>query len=144
MLGLTMAIGSLLIYQEFRKNRGSRIGFIMMGLAGIGTVLVGLFPENVNIFGHGVGAFFALLVGNLSMMVLAFAIKQAHTSFRFYTFLSGFLSTLAFVLYLLHINFGLGQGGMERVVSYPQTFWLALFGLYMSATRVRARMHHHA
>src|SRR3569623_678215 len=40
MLGITMALGSILIYQEFRKNRGSRIGFTLMGLAGIGTVFV--------------------------------------------------------------------------------------------------------
>jgi len=141
MLGLTMAIGSLLIYQEFRKNRGSHVGFSLMGLAGVGTVLVGLFPENVNSFGHGLGAFFGLLVGNLSMMILALAIRQARNGFRLYTFLSGLLSTLAFVLFMTKINFGLGQGGMERFVSYPQTLWLTLFGLYMSATRVRARMH---
>jgi hypothetical membrane protein len=136
-----MAIGSLLIFQEFKKSFGSRIGFTMMGLAGAGTVLVGIFPENVNSFGHGLGALFGLLVGNLSMIVLALSIRQARNGFRLYTFLSGLLSTVAFVLFMLHIDFGLGQGGMERLVSYPQTLWLALFGLYMSATRVRARMH---
>jgi len=140
LLGLTMAIGSLLIYQEFRKSRGSLAGFTLMGLGGVGTVLVGLFPENVNSLGHGVGAFFGLLAGNVSMMILAVAIWQARSGFRLYTFLSGLVSSLAFLLFLLHVNLGLGQGGIERVASYPQTLWLTLFGLYMSATRVRVWM----
>src|ERR1700740_1286249 len=33
MLGATMAIGSLLIYQEFKESRGSLLGFTLMGLA---------------------------------------------------------------------------------------------------------------
>ncbi len=34
MLGFTMALGSLLIYQEFRQSRASFIGFSLMALAG--------------------------------------------------------------------------------------------------------------
>jgi hypothetical protein len=41
-------------------------------------------------------------------------------------------------LFIGHVDFGLGRGGMERLVSYPQTIWLVLFGVYMSATRIRA------
>lgn len=143
MLGLTMAVGSLLIYQEFRKNHLSLIGFSLMSLGGFGTVLVGLFPENVNGLMHGIGAFFGLLIGNISLMILALAIRQARRGFRLYTFLSGLLSSLAFILFFAGVNFGLGQGGMERLVSYPQTIWLTLFGLYMTSTRLRARMHRH-
>jgi hypothetical membrane protein len=140
MLGTTMAIGSLLIYQEFKESRGSLLGFSLMGLAGLGTVFVGLFPENTVLALHASGAVLGLFVGNVSLMILALAIRQARNGFRLYTFLSGFGSVLAFGLFTLGINFGLGQGGMERLVSYPQTIWLTLFGLYMSATRIRARM----
>lgn len=144
LLGVTMAVGSLLIYQEFRKSRATLIGFALMGLAGAGTILVGLNPENVNSLGHGLGAFLGLVVGNVSMVILAIAIHQARKGFRVYTMLSGSLSIVAFVLFMLKINLGIGQGGMERLVSYPQTLWLALFGIYMSATRIRARMHQRA
>lgn len=47
-LGLTMIVGSVLIYHEFRESRGTAVGFGFMALAGAGTLLVGLFPENVN------------------------------------------------------------------------------------------------
>jgi hypothetical membrane protein len=136
-LGTTMALGSLLIYQEFHRSWGSLIGFNMMGLSGFGTIMVGLFPENTIPLLHGIGAFFALGVGNLSLVVLAFAITQARTSFRVYTFLSGMVSLVAFTLFVLGAYRGLGQGGMERVVSYPQTIWLILFGAYMTLARYR-------
>src|SRR4051812_21773515 len=44
LLGITMAAGSLLIYQEFKESRASLVGFSLMALAGFGTMLVGLFP----------------------------------------------------------------------------------------------------
>ncbi len=138
MLGITMAVGSQLIYTEFRRSRASRIGFGLMGLAGLGTVLVGLYPENTISWMHAIGAFLALGVGNLSLVVLAFAIQQARRNFRIYTFLSGVLSLVAFGLFVGGISLGLGQGTMERIVSYPQTIWLIMFGLYMTATRYRA------
>ena len=43
LLGLTMVIGSVLTYQLMRM---SRVGFSLMALAGIGAILVGLFPED--------------------------------------------------------------------------------------------------
>lgn len=138
MLGVTMALGSLLIYQEFQRSRASLIGFSLMALAGFGTILVGAFPENTVILLHGIGAFLALGVGNLSLIILALAIKQARKSFRIYTFISGTLSIIAFLLFITGTYLAIGPGTIERIVSYPQTVWLILFGLYMTATRVRA------
>lgn len=130
-LGITMAIGSLLIYERLQKSRAALIGFVMMGLGGLGTILVGLFPENTVSYMHAGGAIFGLLVSNISLVVLAFALKQLQTSFRIYTFISGTVSLTAFALFTLGINLGLGQGGIERVISYPQITWMILLGLYL-------------
>ncbi|HET8708649.1 MAG TPA: DUF998 domain-containing protein [Candidatus Saccharimonadales bacterium] len=138
MLGVTMALGSLLIYQEFRRSRATLIGFSLMALAGFGTILVGAFPENTISQLHAIGAFLALGIGNIGLIVLALAIKQARQSFRVYTFLSGIVSLTAFVLFIAHAYLGLGPGTIERLASYPQTTWLILLGLYMSGTRLRA------
>lgn len=137
-LGLTMAIGSLLIYQEFRESRASLGGFSLMGLAGLGTLLVGLFPENTVVAMHVIGAVLALLVGNVSLVVLALALRNENSGLRVYTLVSGSVSILAFILFAFGIYLGIGRGGMERLVSYPLTVWLILFGLYMSRTHLRA------
>lgn len=139
MLGITMALGALFIYQGFRKTRATFIGFILMALAGFGTFLVGMFPENTIGWAHALGAALALGVGNLSLLFLAFGLRQVRQGFRLYTFSSGMLSLIVLGLFVFNINFGLGQGTMERIVSYPQTAWLILLGLHMSATRIRAR-----
>jgi len=139
MLGLTMAVGSLLIYQEFRKSRLSLLGFSLMAAGGVGTILVGAFPENTIAALHGLGAVFGLLVGNLSLIVLSLALTKVPRSLRIYTLLTGLFTVVSFILFTQQITFGLGQGGMERLVSYPQTLWLTLFGLYMTRTHLRAR-----
>lgn len=141
LLGITMAIGSLFIYQEFKRTWQSLIGFLLMGLSGVGTLLVGIYPENDNSLLHGIGAGMAFGLGNLSLIVLALAITQAQNLFRWYTGLSGVFALIALGLYLTHTYLGLGQGGMERVVAHPQTIWLILFGAYMTATRYRAHRH---
>ena len=138
LLGITMALGSLFIYQEFRRTTTTFLGFNLMALAGFGTMLVGLFPENSNGLLHGIGAFLAFVPGNASLVVLAIGITQARRSFRAYTFISGSLSLVAFMLFATGHNLGLGQGGIERLISYPQTLWLVLFGAYMTATRLRS------
>jgi hypothetical membrane protein len=48
LLGLTMIVGARLIYEEFNKTTFTKIGFTLMGLAGFGTILVGIFPENTH------------------------------------------------------------------------------------------------
>jgi hypothetical membrane protein len=130
-LGLTMISGSVLIYQEFRENSGSKLGFTFMALAGFGTVLVGLFPENVSATFHALGALLPFLLGNVALLIFG-VFLEIPKAFRIYTVLSGIITIAALALFVTK-NYGfLGQGGMERVASYPQTLWLIIFGIYMS------------
>lgn len=137
--GVTMAAGAGLIYREFERTVLSRIGFILMALAGVGTIVVGLFPENTVTILHQTGASLGLGVGSLSIVILALGLKEVGAGFRVYSFASGVLSLLAFGMFATHHFLGIGRGGMERLASYPFTVWLIAFGLYMSAVRVRAR-----
>ncbi len=136
-LGLLMASGSLLIYQEFRENRGTLAGFILMGIAGLGTVAVGLAPENVNRIAHFTGALMPLLLGNVSMVVLSLALTRVNRWMRLYTFLSGAVALVGLLFFIVHVYGPLGIGGMERLAAYPQTVWLILFGVYMTHNHIR-------
>lgn len=142
-LGTTMALGSLLIYQEFRESKWSLIGFSLMALAGLGTMLVGFFPENTISWLHLLGAFLALGVGNLSLIILALALYRVRRSFRIYTIITGVVSLLAFTLLAFGIYLGVGPGTIERIASYPQTIWLTLFGIYMTSSHLRSRQQSH-
>lgn len=135
-LGVTMVAGAVLIYQEFRKSRGSAWGFGAMAAAGVGTILVGIFAENTNSSLHEFGSMLPFVIGNVGLVVLGKTLDIPRR-FRQYTIASGVVSLAALVLFVSGMYLGLGRGGMERVVAFPQTIWLIVFGLYMSRSHVR-------
>lgn len=136
LLGVTVTIGSFFITSAFRKNYKSRLGFRCMALAGIGTIFVGAFPENTVSFMHFIGAALPFFCGNLALIIFGLYL-QLPVAFKWYTLLSGMVGLVAFALFLLNHYLGLGLGGMERIVAYPQTIWLIAFGFYVSADRYR-------
>ncbi len=138
-LGLTMMAGAGLIYQEFKESRASLVGFSFMAVAGFGTVLVGLFPENTIGFLHQLGAFLPFLVGNVGLLILGWALDVPRT-LRVYTLVSGIVSLVALVFFTTHTYLGLGIGGMERITAYPQTMWLIVFGVYISKNHILERL----
>jgi hypothetical membrane protein len=139
-LGLTMVAGSWLIYHEFRRNRRSCYGFIGMAISGIGAVLVGAFPENVQGTFHAIGAFLAFGVGDSALILLAFTISMTKLM-RSYTLISGIVGLIGLGLYASGMYWHLGLGGMERVAGYPQTFWLIVFGAYISKNHYQRLRH---
>src|SRR4051812_45868835 len=137
-LGASMVAGSSLIYHEFRKNRSSVFGFTSMALAGIGTMLVGIFPENTVHFMHALGAFLPFFVGNLGLVVMGLRLELTRPM-KYYTITTGAVALVALGLFYTNNYLHLGIGGMERVVAYPQTIWLIVFGIYISRSHYRQR-----
>jgi hypothetical membrane protein len=135
-LGATMIAGSTLIYQEFHKNRTNKTGFGFMALAGLGTILVGLFPENTSAFFHFSGALLAFALGNIALIIFAFSLGLSG-AFKKFTIISGLVALLALPFFFAKIYFGFGFGGMERIVAYPQAIWLIAFGFYMTKDRFK-------
>ncbi len=133
MLGLTMATGAWLIYQEFQESIGSLVGFSLMAIAGVGTVVVGLFPENTVSSLHIFGAALPFLLGNIGLVVLGRTLDLPK-ALRLFTLISGVVSLVALALLVSHHYLGIGFGGMERLTAYPQTLWLIVFGIYISHT----------
>lgn len=138
LLGLSMAIGSVLNYQEFRA---SRAGFSLMGAAGVGAILVGLFPEDGIYPAHITGADLAFLLSNVALIVFGVRLGLPRW-FSWYSIGSGAVALVALCLFLSHNRLFLGLGGMERVVAYPMTIWLIVFGLYMLNSRHRSAAQH--
>jgi hypothetical membrane protein len=130
LLGLTMTLGSLLMLRRFPGSRAAQVGLAAMAISGIGVLMVGAFPENSVPALHGTGAGITFLVGNAALIVLGYALKLP-ASLRFYSFLSGIVALVALGCFASGHYLGLGEGGAERVVAYPQTAWLIVVGLYL-------------
>jgi hypothetical membrane protein len=135
LLGLVMVIGSALLYHEFtervpRERRAAMVGFGLTALGGLGSILVGFFPENENRTMHIVGAFLAIAIGNIAILVLGTVLTLPESMRRSMLMFSS-LALAALLCFASHKYFGIGPGTMERLAAYPVTIWLIAFGLYI-------------
>ena len=142
-LGLMMAGGSMLLYHDFDERGGAEqnaafVGFLFVGVAGIGAMLVGLFPENSNGTMHKIGAGLAIGLGNVGIFILGAMLSGLPEAMRRYMLVFSTVALTALVLFASHKNFGIGPGTMERIAAYPQTVWLIIFGLYVWRFRPRS------
>jgi hypothetical membrane protein len=127
-LGITMILGSAFLLHQAAAGPGVTIGLALMAASGIGVILVGLFPENSVPEIHGTGAGISFLLGNTGIIVLGWFLSLT-VLVRVYSFLSGGVALLALGFFASGHYLGLGEGGLERVVAYPQTVWLIVIGL---------------
>jgi hypothetical membrane protein len=132
LLGGCQALGAVLLYRFLPKSRLLTLGLACMVAAGVGTVLVGLFPENTVSALHIVGAGAPFVLGNVGLLLLAASLGLPRT-LKMFTYVLGGLGLVSLVLFLTHTYAGLGIGGTERLVAYPQTLWLVIFGTYKLA-----------
>ncbi len=138
-LGITMLLGSVLISRRFANGRASVAGFAAMAISGVGVILVGFFPENSAPTLHELGAAIPFVIGNVSLVILALSFKVPAV-LRAYFCLSGMVALLGLVAFASRHYLGLGEGGTERIVAYPQTICLIVIGCYLTASSpARAR-----
>ena len=129
-LGATMIAGSALIGETLPPTRARKLGFIFMTFAGVGVVVVGIFPENTVSALHGLGATLPFTLGNVGVIVLGLSLELPRV-LRLVTLTLGVIALAALVFYASSHYLGLGEGGIERLVAYPQTLWLILLGGYL-------------
>lgn len=104
---------------------------MFMGLAGFGTILVGLFPENSISNLHITGATLPFVFGNLGVLIVGICSDRFPHWLRNLSIFFGVTGLIGLVLYLLNISLGIGHGGMERVTAYPQTIWMIITGVFL-------------
>jgi hypothetical membrane protein len=130
-------------YYLFR-NTGKRGLMILNLLPGVGYLLAGLSPENVNLTIHSVGALFAFPLGAI---VVTLSYRSIRGPFRYFPVGLGALSLIAtFMIFFGYRIVGpcgtctydqslgklaLGLGGWESMIVYPVLVWLIAFGAYL-------------
>ena len=128
LLGLLMLGGAALVCNRYSKSRAAQIGCVFIGLAGLGSILVGIFPENSIGTLHISGAALSFVFGNLGLISFGY-VRDFSPYLRICAFLLGTIALLALVGFMTQTYLGLGIGGMERIVAYPQTMWLIAFAV---------------
>ncbi|MCI4330062.1 MAG: hypothetical protein L3J80_04255, partial [Thermoplasmata archaeon] len=74
----------------------------------------------------------------LALVLLALAMSRdtRWQGLRFYTFLSGVVTFAALVLFATNRYFGIGPGGMERVLIAPILLWGIVAGVHLARLAV--------
>jgi hypothetical membrane protein len=142
LLGVIILVGAMLVRTTFPPGQSRAVGLMLLALAGAGIIAVGLFPEDVNIMCHRLGAAAHFILGNLGMVVLGIALWTARRrpGLAIYTTVSGIVGLLATALFVSEHYLGLGIGGMERLAAYPLPLWLIVAGIAFVRNPVDARL----
>jgi hypothetical membrane protein len=128
LLGLTIFAGGLLTHELRRPGRARQIARACMVVAGLGGVLVGVFPENDNLRLHSLGAAGYFLFANPGLLMLGASATGSLARIKVLTLALGAIGIVGTVLFFSGHYPGLGIGGTERLLVYPLPLVLTLSG----------------
>jgi hypothetical membrane protein len=133
-------------YFLFRHSGRSRLMIILNILPGMGFLLAGLSPENVNVVIHSAGALLAFVPGAI---VVLLSYRMIQGPFKYFPLVLGTVSLFAtFVIFIGYRvigpcgtcgyqaaldQLGLGLGGWESMIVCPILVWLIALGGYLMA-----------
>ncbi|MFF1695389.1 DUF998 domain-containing protein [Streptomyces sp. NPDC058257] len=146
MNGAFIALGSLLVLGValtgaglWRRGRSAIAARLLLAAGGVGFVLAGLAPADVNENQHVLGALLIMALGNIGLVLAGLdSSTGAPRSLRRATLLMGITALVALGLFLSRHYLGLGMGGMERVAAFPLLAWalgVGILGLIRSTPR---------
>jgi len=125
LLGLLILVGAYYLDRAYHWRPAT----IVIALAGIGALGVGLLPETAGIW-HILFSLVAFLFAGLSAVTTARFQKRP---LSYFSVILGLVTLAALVLDIGGEYFGLGAGGMERMVLYPVLVWSLGFGGHLMA-----------
>ena len=139
--GLMIGMGFLIVFGTLiaRRELGSRALPPLLLILGSAAVGVGFFNETWGV--HGLLALAAFTAGPIAALV---AYRSLPTPLRHLSLGLGALSLVGLAWQLLGTYGGgalfgaLGDGGVERLIVYPEILWLLLFGVALMTPVVSA------
>jgi hypothetical membrane protein len=126
--GLLIVAGAVLLRPALR-GLGARIATVLLGVAGLGVLLVGVFPSDGNATLHAAGAVAHFVGGGLGLIALAYSVRPRSEALGTALALLGLVATALTVFFLTGVTQTLGDGGTERLAAYPIPVGLAIAGL---------------
>ncbi|MET3925364.1 hypothetical protein [Devosia sp. 2618] len=133
--GLLVVLGVWFTRTLWPQGKWTVAALWLLALGGDGSMLVGLFPLNVILPLHMLGAVLSLGIACFGFFLLGVIVWKQHRTFALYTIATGAIALLGFVLYVAEIYLG-GRGTIERVAAWPHTIWYVVTGLLILRGRL--------
>ena len=118
------------------RGLGNRLFSSLVGLFGLGALIAGVIPENVDLTTHGLGALVSFVAVAIAAVTIYRVRLEAPPYFRYLSMLFGVIS-LAGLAIMLSVSFAtlessvIGHGGDERIIVYPLLAWEIVLGVYL-------------
>jgi hypothetical membrane protein len=137
-VGVLTGAGALLTRDIWPRRRLTTVGVAFVVAAGVGAILAGLAPADVNLAAHGAGALLQVpgAVGPLLLGVAAWDVQRPVAAF---SLVCGVVGSAACVLFFSRSDLGLGPGGMEHLAFDPLTVWTTMLGAVLLGRWLMAR-----
>ena len=133
LMGLLLLIGAYFLQRAFRFE----LLTVMLVLTAVGAMGVGVFTEDFGVL-HMIVSLITFLFSGLSA-IFSVLCSRVHRfplvkmPFSALSVIFGLMTLAALALFGCGVYFGLGAGGMERMIAYPALMWGAGFGGYLIA-----------
>ena len=131
MLGALVFVAAFLVYIGRSRSVGG-----LLALSSWGAMGVAIFPETTGIV-HTLVSLITFLFGGLAAI---WSFKVAKPPLGYFSVALGIMGLVALVLYATGTYLGLGQGGMERMIVFPELLWLAALSVSFMTDTERERI----
>jgi hypothetical membrane protein len=137
-VGLLTSAGAVLTRDLWPRRWLTTVGVAFVVLAGVGGILEGLAPADVNLAAHGAGALLQVpgAVGPLLLGVAAWSVRPGMAAF---SLVCGVVGSAACLLFFGRSDLGLGPGVMEHLAFDPLTVWTTVLGAVLLGRSLMAR-----
>lgn len=129
--------GAVTTWSAWPAGVRSKLGLILLALAGWGLAYAGVFPENVAPDNHRIGALIGLISLNLSMLLLGSVLLEVARSLGVLAVLAGAIGLVALASFLSQAP-GLPIGISERLADYPGAVMVILIGGLILVRAIKA------
>jgi hypothetical membrane protein len=146
--GILTIAGAVLLRRFWPPGRGTTVALVLWVITGLGKIVVGLVPENMNIGLHLLAAF-NIPVGCVAILLLSLSARHGSRAVSVTGLLLAVVGLVGTALSTAaefagsSLDLGLRVGGMERVADYPGALWILMIGI-IAVLSVGARAGHHA
>lgn len=123
LVGVCTSAGIVLTRSIWPQRRLTRVGVAFVAVSGLGGILAGIFPANLNFGMHVLGALVNFLFAGSGILLLGIGARKRNGGLAAWSLALGGITILAFVLYNSQTFLGLGPGGMERVLGFSPVVW---------------------
>lgn len=134
--GLLIIAGTVFTLSTWAHSWTARTAAVLIAGAGLGYVLVGVAPADVNVVVHLGGALMIYMFGNVGLLLAAGPIIGGGPA-RVLTMAAGCMASAATLAHLSGHYFGLGPGGTERIAFAGLLVLLLVGGIRLLRRRTR-------